>query len=834
MLLFKLALKTIVSRKRLSLALILLASISAFLLVFGNTLTNTMILKTEEKAYQKYGEFHAVINDIKSEDLKKLQNDSAVKKIGFIQNLGRVESFHDSNLPANYGVLDQNAIELGHIQLESGRFPQHKDEIVIESFLKRAFSKNALESYVHLVVDGKEKKYKIVGIIKNYSAVWTPPKVDGARDTNYPNVLFHKNSIHIKKNKKNVLVQLNKKVDENEVDEILTDIMNNEWVTPNENLLEAKTQHLDSFQILKILFNAILMSLSIACITYLFHMFFRDYTKKIGIIRAIGLNKKQALRLLLIQKFLLLGLSSILFIIFLSTYLLVINLFKVEYNTNISIFMFMLFILTLTVIIIGTSFNHVKKIFSKDIISNLNGNNSISITKNIIIEKFYSKISYPFKIIFHNLILKWKTNLLLVVTMGLFIAVFYTTYLVVEETKPRELKTQPDFSLFSKRSITYNIINNYLVEIGESKGFNFRNVDKLEKNKGIKYIEKYPNTKGSDLFVENGKVSRYLKNWTNINIDDSHSNQLEEDSYEHYIPENTTYIPSVKFHVVNNEEFAQLKRQYNLSSNYHDNSALLFFPDMNGLSEDLLNEEEHIYIGRVEQDSKGKLKDKLWKLNIGDLVNAPYHLQMNGLAVENEELTVVIPQKLAIEKKLFNGYEELYIYLHDHVTPNIQHQIETKSREMVGPFQGGYFSSKSEETKQQQELADYTMKLGQTLSFSILTILFILLVMMLYVKLVERQSAYSIQIALGKRRFILFLELVFEMLFYFVCSILLGTVIITVMNQLQSTEMSMQQQIILSVQGISVVATFLFIIVGSSYFYIRRMKIAKGLFTEES
>ncbi|MBU8638052.1 ABC transporter permease [Bacillus pumilus] len=833
MVLVKLALKTIVSRKRLSLALILLASISSFLLVFGNSLTNTMILKTEEKAYQKYGEFHAVINDIKSEDLKKLQNAKAVKKIGHIQNLGRTESFHDSNLPANYGVLDQNAVELGHIQLESGRFPQHKDEIVIESFLKHAFSKNALKSYVNLEVNGKEEKYKIVGIIKNYSSVWTPPKVDEARNINYPNVLFHKDSIHLKKNKKNVLVQLTKTVDENAVYEILTDITNNEWLTSNENLLEAKTQYLDSFQILKFLFNAILLSLSIACVMYLFHVFFRDHTKKIGIFRAIGLDKKQTLLMLLFQKFLLLGLSSIVFIIFLSTYILIINLFKIEYDINISIFM--LFILILIVIIIWTSFKQVKQIFSKDIISNLNNNNRrLKTSKNIINEKFYSKISYPFKILFHNLVLKWKTNALLVITIGLFITVFYTTYLIVEETKPKDLKTQPDFSLFSKRSISYHIINNHMLEIGESKGFSFKNVDNFEKSKGIKYIEKYPNTKDSGLFVENGKVSKYLKNWTDNNLDDSHSNQLEENSYERYIPENTTYIPNVKFFVVNNQEFGQLKRQYNLESNNHDDSALLFFPEMNGLSEDTLNKDENIYIGRVEQDSKGKLNYKKWKINIGDLVDEPYRLQMNGIVVENDGLTVVIPQKLAIEKKLFNGYEELYIYLYDHVTSSIQHQIETKSREMVGPFQGGYFASKSEETKQQQELADYTMKLGQTLSFSILIILFILLVTMLYGKLVERQSAYSIQIALGKRRFILFLELVYEMLFYFVCSILLGTVIITVMNQLQSTEMSIQQQITLAVQGISVVAVFLFIIVGSSYFYIRRLKIAKGLFTEES
>ncbi|MGY4786864.1 hypothetical protein ACVNSY_03825 [Bacillus sp. OHL2] len=218
-----------------------------------------------------------------------------------------------------------------------------------------------------------------------------------------------------------------------------------------------------------------------------------------------------------------------------------------------------------------------KKIFSKDIISNLNNNNSrLKTSKNIINVKFYSKISYPFKILFHNLVLKWKTNLLLVITIGLFITVFYTTYLIVEETKPRDLKTQPDFSLFSKRSISYQIINNYMLEIGESKGFSFRNVDNFEKSKDIKYIEKYPNTKDSGLFVENEKVSKYLKNWTSNNLDDSHSNQLEENSYERYIPENTTYIPNVKFHVVNNQEFGQLKRQYNLTSNNFDDSVLLF------------------------------------------------------------------------------------------------------------------------------------------------------------------------------------------------------------------------------------------------------------------
>lgn len=121
-------------------------------------------------------------------------------------------------------------------------------------------------------------------------------------------------------------------------------------------------------------------------------------------------------------------------------------------------------------------------------------------------------VNIPKKFVENNTF-SWKGNLIIIVIVSIFIPVYYISNLIVEENTPKKLKNEPDFSLFAKQTVAYDLVNNYVIEDQKANTFKFRDVEKLEKEDTINYIEKVPYTIGTSLSVNERNLSRYLKSW---------------------------------------------------------------------------------------------------------------------------------------------------------------------------------------------------------------------------------------------------------------------------------------------------------------------------------
>lgn len=90
-----------------------------------------------------------------------------------------VTDWSGKNYPAVIGCMDEQMIKLGNIKLNEGRFPQNTDEIVMEtSILSELGYSFEIGQDIRLKVlglDGKsvDKTYKLVGVLKNNTAMWS-------------------------------------------------------------------------------------------------------------------------------------------------------------------------------------------------------------------------------------------------------------------------------------------------------------------------------------------------------------------------------------------------------------------------------------------------------------------------------------------------------------------------------------------------------------------------------------------------------------------------------------------------------------------------------------
>ncbi|MFE5850489.1 hypothetical protein ACFQ5Z_12860, partial [Bacillus safensis] len=252
---FKLAFKAILSRKWFSASVIILMTLSMFIITFGEAEANKLIEKLERNTTNKYGAFHAVVNGIKQNEEDYIKSQKSIKHYGIIKNMGYTNSFNNTKLPATFGTMDFQAKEMGHIIIEKGRYPERNNEVTIESYLQEAFNGNAIGEKVKIKINNSEKYYKIVGVIKNYSSNWTTPNNYKIGKTSYPNVIFNNNLMNKTQLNTSALIELNEYHDFDEAVKVINDLFDkSENVYLNTKFFEEEFIYKQSIPTLRLSF----------------------------------------------------------------------------------------------------------------------------------------------------------------------------------------------------------------------------------------------------------------------------------------------------------------------------------------------------------------------------------------------------------------------------------------------------------------------------------------------------------------------------------------------------------------------------------------------------
>lgn len=114
--------------------------LTAFLIFSITTLGSGVIRFQFHAANQLYPIYHIMYRDVPEQTAAELARSADIEKLGLRQDTAQVRQ---EDIICRLIYLDETGIELGRMDLESGRFPLEKNEIVVSQGMLQAFSISA-------------------------------------------------------------------------------------------------------------------------------------------------------------------------------------------------------------------------------------------------------------------------------------------------------------------------------------------------------------------------------------------------------------------------------------------------------------------------------------------------------------------------------------------------------------------------------------------------------------------------------------------------------------------------------------------------------------------
>lgn len=165
-------------RKRNRLLLSVFTFALLVLLLFSFLVTSRAAT-TQEQRKESYGSWHLCFTSPSEGLIRKIENHIAVKYTGAMNTIG--EGFSNGVPVGTVGTIDENMIEIGRLKLLAGSWPTAEKEIAVEEayLLKMGLSLDLGQTLLLEIRSFDEEtddiiidEYKLVGIVRNYSANW--------------------------------------------------------------------------------------------------------------------------------------------------------------------------------------------------------------------------------------------------------------------------------------------------------------------------------------------------------------------------------------------------------------------------------------------------------------------------------------------------------------------------------------------------------------------------------------------------------------------------------------------------------------------------------------
>lgn len=313
---FRLAIAYLKKQKGRTLSLITSIALAVILVFALNVVPESKNKHDIKEAYKKFSDYHVEYSNINLETVNQLKNDKNIKVINDVINLG--------NAVSNKGVsISLNSYSNGFIdsygyKLIKGNEPKNENEIVVEEKalkeiglsddLGQSIDFNIIKNYIdennQNQIYSKEKSFKLVGILK---------KPDGFYDEN----LYYKVKAFTKYTE-NQSILPKKLISHSGVLKFITSIdmadkviakykLDDENFMINVQLNEA-IQNYEMFRGENIkLTNKLIPMVAATLVIYnTFNIILIDMTRQIGMLRSIGMTKKNVRCMICIQSFLVL------------------------------------------------------------------------------------------------------------------------------------------------------------------------------------------------------------------------------------------------------------------------------------------------------------------------------------------------------------------------------------------------------------------------------------------------------------------------------------------------------------------------------------------------
>lgn len=169
------ALKGLKGKKRSSLYLFLVCFLSVAFAVVNVSITGSLNKTREELRYDTYGEWDAAIY---SPEPLSVSKDEHIQDCGTAQVYGKLLDGGETVL-TGIGTLDESLLAIGHLAVQSGKFPTEDDEIAIEADILSdlGYDYELGQTLTLRILNREEevvdRKYTLCGVLREYTDLWS-------------------------------------------------------------------------------------------------------------------------------------------------------------------------------------------------------------------------------------------------------------------------------------------------------------------------------------------------------------------------------------------------------------------------------------------------------------------------------------------------------------------------------------------------------------------------------------------------------------------------------------------------------------------------------------
>ncbi len=311
----KLAMSYLKKQKGKTLSLILSIGIAVMLVFSLSVIKESQGQSDINHAYKNSGDYHAFYEDVDSKVVKKLNSEEDIKEFNDILKFGEIVS-KDNGASINLYSYNKNFLDSTRYKLIKGREPRNSNELVIEQKvldkmdlgvkLNQTIDFQIVNEYVNEnnenVIYSKNKQFKIVGILSKSDEYYESLNKYKVRAFTYskdgkdivPSELINHMGT-LKLNTKDLDTQ---KVVNLGVKYKLT---NNEFYPNTEVSMAMSMKNISKTTTYSIKQRLLPLLCAILVIYNMFNIIILDMTKQIGLLRAVGANKKNIRHIFFIQ-----------------------------------------------------------------------------------------------------------------------------------------------------------------------------------------------------------------------------------------------------------------------------------------------------------------------------------------------------------------------------------------------------------------------------------------------------------------------------------------------------------------------------------------------------
>ncbi|MEG2786354.1 MAG: FtsX-like permease family protein [Romboutsia sp.] len=529
---FRLAIAYLKKQKGRTLSLITSIALAVILVFTLNVVPESKNKQDIKEAYKNFSDYHVEYSDLNLETVDQLKNDKTIKVINDIINLGNAVS--DKGVSVSLNSYSKDFIDSYGYKLIKGNDPKNENEIVIEEKalkemglgdqLGQSIDFNIIKKYTdennQNQIYNKDKSFKLVGIVK---------KPDGFYEEN----LYYKVKAFTKYTENQSILPkelishsgvLNFTTSMAMADKAIAKYkLDDERFRINVQLNEA-IQNYDMYRYPQIkIANKLIPMIAATLVIYnIFNIILIDMKKQIGMVRAIGMTKKNVRYMVCIQSFivLLMGLA----LGFLLGIIVSFIGLRSIYNEHISIYISKESIIEpLIMAVVSVGIASIFTIYKCGKISPIEAIRSTNSSKSIKKDRFYHKlIRKVFGItgyMAYKNIWRYKTRTILsILSISMTGFLFITNMVAFNQHAKNVDSLSPIITEMGESDIILSHNSNNSIEYFNE--YTDDEVSKISKIDGVSELTKSMSTTGY-LSSNKENISDYYKQYNPIDSDES-------------------------------------------------------------------------------------------------------------------------------------------------------------------------------------------------------------------------------------------------------------------------------------------------------------------------